>query len=575
MILQIKNIFEILDNHQKKKLFLLILFMFISMLLEILGIASLIPLINFLLKNDFTLYKKNIFVSDLFKDFSQIEIIIIFLIFLFFFFLLKNFYQSLYYWFESKFIYKCRYNLGVKLFKVYIYQSYSYHLKNHSSKFFSNITQLTSIFGSLIASVVGIFANLILLIGFFIFLLILKPIESFFSLSILVFLSFSYYLSVKKKIFETGQKTQENEYQRAKLLQESFGGIKEVNIYNIQPKLLTNFQRISDLVSSQAFIVIFFQKLSKVWFETIIIFTFFLVLIINLLSNNNLNELLITLSIFLISAIKILPSINGILNNIQNIKFQNKFIDIIKQDIKLFKNSSFFIKNDTTKKFFFNKVIVFNKVSFCYPKSKKFIINECNLTIKKNDFVCIKGKTGSGKSTFVDLLTSLISPTKGQILVDNRNINENIYNWKKKISYVPQEPFLIDASIKENIIFFNNKKYSKYKLLDSITKAGLLTFINRLPAGVNTLIGEKGIRISGGERQRINIARALYRESEIIIFDESTNSLDNETENKLLRTISSFKGNKTIIFITHNNNLVSIFDRIFEFKNNKIKEINM
>jgi ABC-type multidrug transport system fused ATPase/permease subunit len=572
MIANIKKIFEILDQYQKKKFYILFFLMFISMILEILGIASLIPLINFFLKNDLIYYKQYIDKINFLDNFSVLEIISLILFSIILFFLIKNLYLAFYYWFESKIIYKIRFDLGVKLFKKYINKPYSYHVERNSSDLLSKIIQQAPAFGNAIMSLASLFSNSILLIGIFAFLFILRPLETFLILLIIFFLSFIFFLLIKKKIFNIGKKTEEIERERLRVLQESFGGIKEINIYNAQNKFISLFIKLSDRVANIGFVASFFQKVPKVWFEVIIIFTTFSLLFYNLFFNFNNERILITLSIFLISSIKILPSVSAILIAMQNIKFsENSLINILKDlnaDNNDLQNQQIFKNNDVVFK---NEIKFFN-VSFHYPNSNRLIINDCNISIKKNDFICILGETGSGKSTFVDLLTSLVSPTNGKILVDNVDISENIYSWKNKISYVPQHPFLLDASIKENIIFYSTQDYSEEKFNESLNKAELNELINRLPNGADSVVGEKGARISGGEKQRISLARAIYNDSEIIIFDESTNALDSEMEKKIMNTIIKFKGIKTIIFITHKNDFLSMFGRKFKLENKTIRE---
>lgn len=572
MIANIKKIFEILDQDQKKKFCILFFLMFISMILEILGIASLIPLINFFLKNDLIYYKQYIDKINFLDNFSVLEIISLILFFIILFFLIKNLYLAFYYWFESKIIYKIRFDLGVKLFKKYINKPYSYHVEKNSSDLLSRIIQQAPAFGNAIMSLASLFSNSILLMGIFLFLFILRPFETLLILLIIFFLSLIFFLLIKKKVFNIGKKTEEIERERLRVLQESFGGIKEINIYNAQNQFISLFIKLSDRVANIGFVASFFQKVPKVWFEVLIIFTTFSLLFYNLFFNFNNERILITLSIFLISSIKILPSVSAILIAMQNIKFsENSLINILKDlnaDNNHLQNKQTFKNNDVDFK---NEIKFFN-VSFHYSNSNRLIINDCNISIKKNDFICILGETGSGKSTFVDLLTSLVSPTNGKILVDNVDISENIYSWKNKISYVPQHPFLLDASIKENIIFYSTQDYSEEKFNESLNKAELNELINRLPNGADSVVGEKGARISGGEKQRISIARAIYNDSEIIIFDESTNALDSEMEKKIMNTIIKFKGIKTIIFITHKKEFLSVYDRKFKLENKTIRE---
>jgi len=572
MMTSIKNIFKIFDHNQKKNFYILIFLMFFSMILEVLGIASLIPLINFFLKNDLIFYKQYIDKINLLVNFSILEIISLIIFFLILFFIMKNLYLAIYYWFESKLIYKIRMDLGVKLFSQYIKKPYSYHVETNSSNFLSKIIQQTPAFGGAMMSLASLLSNSILLMGIFIFLFIIRPLETLLVILTIIFLSYTFFLLIKKRIFDIGKKTEEIERERVGVLQEAFGGIKEINIYNAQNQFIFLFAKLSERVASTGFVVSFFQKIPRIWFEVIIIFTIFLLLFYNLFFNFNNERILITLSIFLISSIKILPSVSAILVALQNIKFsENSLINILKDlntDKKKLQNQKIVKNNDVI----FKNEIKFLNVSFHYSNSNRIVIKDCNISIKKNDFVCILGETGSGKSTFVDLLTSLVSPTNGKILADNIDINENVYSWKNKISYVPQHSFLLDASIKENIIFYSNRNYSEEKFNESLNKAELNVLINRLPNGVDSVVGEKGAKISGGEKQRISIARAIYNDSEIIIFDESTNALDFETEKKIMNTILKFKGIKTVIFITHKNEFLSMFDRKFKLDNKTIRE---
>ena len=572
MINNIKSIFKILDHYQQNYFYILIILMFITTILEILGIAALIPLINFFLKNDLSFYKQYVDRINFLVNFSILEIVSVIIFFLILFFIIKNLYLAFYYWFESKIVYKIRFDLGVRLYKQYINKPYAYHVENNSSNLLSKIIQQVPAFGSAMMSLASLFSNLILLMGIFLFLFIIRPLETFLVISIIIFLSLTFFLLIKKKLFNIGKKTEEIERERVRVLQESFGGIKEINIFNAQNQFIYLFAKLSDSVANTGFIASFFQKIPKVWFEIIIILTTFLLLFYNLFFNFNNEEILMTLSVFLVSSIKILPSVSAILNAIQNIKFsENSLINIL-QDLNTDKKSLHnqqIVKNNNI---IFKNEIKFLNINFNYPNSNRLVIKDCNISINKNDFICIFGETGSGKTTFVDLLTLLVNPTNGKILADNTDISENVSSWKNKISYVSQNPFLLDASIKDNITFYSNRNYSEERLSESLNKAELNFLISRLPKGVDSVVGEKGAKISGGEKQRISIARAIYNDTEIIIFDESTNALDLETEKKIMNTIFKFKGIKTVIFITHKKDFLYMFDRKFKLENKTIRE---
>jgi len=264
----------------------------------------------------------------------------------------------------------------------------------------------------------------------------------------------------------------------------------------------------------------------------------------------------------------VIPSIILIYKSIIQINFTKEIVNSLNKDFKLkIKNT----KKNNEKNLEFNKSISFKNVSFKYNKRQKNILNNISLTIKKNEFVGIVGTSGSGKSTLINILTGLISADSGKILLDNRKIDISTNLWFEKIGYAPQQTILFDSSIKENIYFgkIHNKKNQK-TLRDIIQKTQLKNFINSLPKKENTIVGELGSKLSEGQKQRIGIARALYHEAEVIIFDEATSSLDGITEKMIMEAINNFIGKKTIVMIAHRLKTVQNCDQIFFIDKGKV-----
>ena len=247
----------------------------------------------------------------------------------------------------------------------------------------------------------------------------------------------------------------------------------------------------------------------------------------------------------------------------------NNFIKLVykiglkEKDLKPLKNS-----NKENEIFFQNK-IEFKQVNFNYDGSKINILNHINFQINKNEFIGIIGETGSGKSTLIDLLTGLIKPVSGSIEVDGNSISKNPNSWIEKIGYVPQNVYLTDDTIEKNISFGYDKDLSNEEMEKTIKNAQLTKFIASLKNGIKTKVGERAVKISGGERQRIGIARALYRNPDILLFDEATSALDIETENSFFNTLNSLKKKKTIIFINQRRNNLDFFDQVFLIKNTR------
>ena len=258
-----------------------------------------------------------------------------------------------------------------------------------------------------------------------------------------------------------------------------------------------------------------------------------------------------------------------------NIKFYSNSIDIISEEFALKKN----IKSTISSKeqeVSFSKRFEFKDLRFRYKDSEKIILDNINIEIKKGESIGIVGKSGAGKSTLIDLIVGILKPTTGTIIIDDKEYNSVPHNFKNQVSYISQDVFLFDGSIADNITMsnFNYTNNEKNKIIQSLKSADLYDMINKLPDGIDTMVGENGINLSGGQRQRIAIARALFRESKLLILDEATSNLDNVTEKKIMNSINTLKGKITMIIISHRLSILDCCDFIYEIKNNKLKKAN-
>ena len=277
-----------------------------------------------------------------------------------------------------------------------------------------------------------------------------------------------------------------------------------------------------------------------------------------------------TLGVFLLSSLKIIPSINKILISIQTIKYSETAIKSLSKDIDKIKS----IALNEKVQFNFKKNILFKNVQFSYKSNKQPILKNINLEIKKKDFVAFVGKTGSGKSTLLNLLMGLLEASSGQILVDGVDIKKNLIEWRKNLGYVSQNINLLDDSIKKNIAYgFDETKISNQRLSESALRAQLSNFINQNEKKYDLIVGEDGIKISGGQKQRIAIARALYNDPSILVLDEPTSSLDSNTEKEIFSSLKQLNEQKTIIVVSHNIRDYQDFNKVFEIKNQEIIKI--
>ena len=323
-------------------------------------------------------------------------------------------------------------------------------------------------------------------------------------------------------------------------------------------------------IRDNTFKVSFINKTPRLFLEFVSASTVAIVAIYYVILGENSDKIIPILSFLAVASVRMIPAFYSVSRAMNTIRYCEPALNLIDEELK-----KKFIKDrifsDKKAKFFDG--IIFENISFNYEGSDIKIFDEMNLQINKGDKIGLLGKSGSGKSSFVNIMTGLLSPTKGLIKIDKEDIFFNLAAYQKIIGYIPQDVYLFDDTVKNNIVLNQDEKsFSEERLSYAIEKSQINEFINSLSDGLDTIIGNKGIKISGGQRQRIGIARALYNNPEIIILDEATNALDEINENLIIKEILENLSNKTIIIISHNTKTLQKCDRILKIENGKIRE---
>tara|TARA_E500000178_G_C16962219_1_gene726592 strand:+ start:164 stop:1546 length:1383 start_codon:yes stop_codon:yes gene_type:complete len=453
---------------------------------------------------------------------------------------------------------------------------YLFHLNTNSSDFHRDIQSNIGYFSATANAVTTFLIEILIMLG-----LILLALKIHFKVTALIvlilFIVGFLFLNFTKKInLSLGKDVHEFTQLRIKSLIEGLGGIKEILLFNKIGEFVNQFTQSNSKLTSAKKINSIIGSLPRYIIEIFLVIVLVITLLVVSQSNNLIINNLTLLGFFSATFIRLTPSAYRIISSLQRIKFTQKILNSFSKNLQYFEK----IKDDNDDKKF-NKnheniqvkdKIVIKNVKFSYS-SKKKLFEDLNLEIKIGSTIGIFGESGSGKSSFVNLLTGLLKPEKGKILINNIDIFTNIYLWRKNIGYVPQNIFLIDDTFKKNIsLDFNIQSENFKKLNECLKKSELEKFINSLPDGINTLVGERGKRISGGQLQRVGIARALYNNPEILIFDESTSALDKETEIEILKNIYKIKDKKTMIIITHKKELLKNCDKIYKLENGKFLE---
>ena len=569
-----KEIFILFLNKKNRKfIFLLITILLLVSLVEIIGIGSVPIFVSIMIDSQIIKnYVSPEIYSFLFEGLNHKSIIIRSSIFLFTIFLVKNLALSLMNFLQGIIFKKIKYDLTTQMFLYYLSKNYEFFTQINPSVVIRILTQDISRSVSFITELVKFTKELIL--GFFIFFIIFF-VNSNIAISIFIILGmagFLFVIAIKKYLAKKGKEIQMQLADQLKIISEAIDSIKDIIIKNKINFITQNYNKKIDLVEFNHFITNFINSLPRLFLEIIAISAIIIITVFYTISETDISLMIPLLSFFAVSAIRLIPTFNILSTSSASMKYLYPSLFTVSEKMKelekLNKINLFYEANKKHKIYFKN--LIFENVSFCYSsRSSSQVIKKINFELNSGDKIGIYGESGSGKSTFVDILMGLLEPNEGSITINNsKNLNEVKKEWHQLIGYVPQTINLADDTIANNIAFATNEESIDYiRIKECIDLVQLSKFIDNLPEGINTLVGNKGIQISGGERQRLGLARALYSKPEIIILDEATSSLDKKNEEKIVNDIFSNLKKVTIVTISHNLNTLKFCNKVFVMEN--------
>jgi len=573
MLTLIKKFFSILSNNQKRYLIYIIILSFIGALLEMMTLGLLVPIIGLLnsetLTNNYLVSNILNSLSFLLKKFGNNEISTLIVLF-FIIFIFKTIFFTGLIKLSSKFSSSISFNLSSKIFENYLYQKYYFYLSRGSSKLIQNITnEISNLINIYLASILSLFNEVLLLISISAVLIILSPISFFSMMSVFFLFSFIFVYLIKKFLKKWGYQRQDHQENSIKYLQEGMRGIKELRIYNLEKNFLDYFKFHTKKYLKIEENINFISIVPKYYIELLGVISFVVVFRILFSNNYQYSEIILILGIFAASALKILPSINKVINSIVKIKYSYSSVNLIYNEINLQK---YFHKNKINNKLTFKKNLTLHKVFFKHENNRSFLFKNINLKIPLNRIIGVFGESGSGKTTLIDLIIGFLKPNKGAIRADEKNINNYLRSWQNNIGYVQQFSYFIEDTIKNNItLALKNESFDINRISECLKIVGLDKIIEKLPNNIETHISELGNNFSGGQRQRLSIARALYKDPSILVLDEATNSLDDNSEKIIIKNIIKSNKDRTIIIVTHKRKLAKYCDILLEVNSGQIK----
>lgn len=485
-------------------------------------------------------------------------------------YLIKNAYLTGLNYLQCRFIYDKQVELGSRLFQSYLYSPYTFHLQRNSADLIRNLTAETAIFFNTVL-VPGLLAltEVTILACIALFLLVVEPVTSLAAGGGIALSTMFFYRMVRLKLSDLGRQRQYYQGQAIQTINQGLGGVKEAKVLGREQLFLEQYQRHNFLATRALQFSQVVTQLPRFFIESIAVVGLMLIVVSVLAQGRELSAVLPTLSLFAAAAFRLMPSINRILNSVTQMRFSSHSVYVLAHDLmelKAIEEMSQRANRSRTgvRQQGLETEIALRNVVYQYPGASDASLRSVSLTIPKGTSVGFVGSSGAGKTTIVDVILGLLPPTQGQVLVDGRDIYQDLSAWQRLIGYIPQSIYLCDDTLRNNIAFAIPANEINEDWIESALESAQLTeLVNSLPQGLDTLVGERGVRLSGGQRQRVGIARALYHNPEVLVMDEATAALDNQTEAGVMEAVEKLSGEKTLIMIAHRLSTVKNCDRLY------------
>lgn len=571
----VKQICYVLDRRQKRNFIILALIIMAGSLMELLGVAVIAPVVS-IISDESIIYENELYrlFGELLHIESSRQYVVVLVFGIIIIYIVKNIYIILQNYFQYKYIFNNQRRVTTKLMTFYLQKPYLFHVSINVADIQRNITSDVNAMFDTLLNIFYVFNESLvctLLVGFLAY-------EDFVSTicmgGILAIFVGVFLLLYRKYSVSLGERARVASALQNKWILQAFAGIKEVKITGKEDYFTENYDGASleyaNLIRKKTFA----NMAPKPVMEVVCIDGLLLIVGIRILAGADMKSFIPVLSVFAVAAFRMLPSFNRISQYTGTIMFGKPSVENVYKDIVELRKKESENNNEINDTFAFDMStdIDIKDITFKYPVGEDNVIERVNFTIPNKKSVALIGASGAGKSTLADIILGILPPSEGEIIVDGVNALDHLRPWHRKIGYIPQVIYLMDDTIKKNIAFgLKENEIDEDKVWKAIKDAQLESFIKELPDGLDTFVGDRGVRLSGGQRQRIGIARALYNEPDFLVLDEATSALDNETEQAVMESIDSLHGSRTMLIIAHRLTTIANCDYIYEVGSKQVR----
>ena len=539
--------------------------MLFGTVLETFSLGLVVPVVGLLTKSEYL--KSHPRINELLNYPSQTQFVVGAMLLLVLVYVVKSIFLIGSLWVQYGYSTAVTKRLGRTLFENYLKQPFTFHLQRNSATLIRNSQNSASVMSGTIDPILSIAADALVTTGMMVLLLVIEPKGTIITILVFALSSFALRRFSSRRIRLWGEAQNFHKGKIIQHLQQGFGGVKDVKILGRENYFVTQY---SDHLDGNANVLRRFslaQAVPRFGLEILMMIGLASLVSTMVLSGQELTGILPVLGLFGASAFRLLPAVNRSILSAQTINLNRPLVDSVAADLGL----SISTASMNNLHSHLASSISVQDLSFSYEMTATQALTEVSIDISRGEAVGLVGPSGSGKSTLVDILLGLLEPTSGRVLIDGSDIHDNLRGWQDQIGYVPQSIFLTDDTLRRNVAFGLPKdQIDDNALTSAIRSAQLEDFVASLPEGLDTIVGERGVRLSGGQRQRIGIARALYNNPDVLVLDEATSSLDTETEHGVMQAVQALQGKKTVIIVAHRLSTVEYCDRLYRLENARI-----
>lgn len=565
-----KKLWHLLIPEQRIAAVWLLLLMLLGMALETLGVGLVIPALA--LMTDATATNLSLLqpVLSFQGHFSQGAFVLLGMLILGTVYAGKALLLTLLAWRQSAFVFWVQADLSHRLFAGYLRVPYSFHLERNSAQLISSATtQVNSIVGVVQQSLIVI-AEMMVIFGISMLLLWVEPLGALMVVTTFGIAGWIFNRITKNRTTKWGRAHYFHEGLRVQHLQQGLGGVKEIKLLGRESGFLAQYQMHNEGAAQAGRRQFALQALPRIWMELLAVWALVALVSIMVMRGKPLAELLPTLGLFAAAAFRLMPSVNRVLTSFQSVRFALPAIHVLDAEFRHFGSES---ADSRTERPAFVHELILEGLDFRYPHAEREALKGVSLVIPRGSSIGFIGGSGAGKSTLIDIILGLLSPCDGSVKVDGVDIRGNLRGWQSQIGYVPQSIFLTDDTMRRNVAFgLPDNEIDSDAVWRAIRAAQLEDFVKSLPGGLETEVGERGVRLSGGQRQRIGIARALYHDPEVLVLDEATSSLDTDTERGIMDAVIKLHGQKTVLIVAHRLTTIAHCDKVFRLSDGSLTD---